>query len=199
MTGPLFLPSLEARIKDLEGAARRVRHSLDVLEHQDSSYAQDHRALLAAYEEALAVFRRHRDEAVNSGPAVLEEPNGPLCPACCRPSWPMSTNGRLWRCSAPSCAVSTFILTDRLPLRSWDVSEALADGQRLDHAGVLAKVATPRTYNIGGREVLSCAGALEAMHEAFPDGVPARIDVDVDAYVDPFAWPGSSDEESSHG
>jgi hypothetical protein len=173
MTGPLFLPSLNERIRDLERAVGRVRHSLSLLQHQDSSYAQDHRALLAAYGEALAVFKRHRDAAVNSGPAVLDEPNGPLCPVCCRPSWPMSQNGRLWRCSKPECMVSSFVLSDKLP--DWEASEALAAGQELEHLGASLKVqpvSLPQSYNVNGREVLSVAGVQALAREAFPDGIP---------------------------
>lgn len=151
MSGPLFLPSIEERIKDLERAARRVRHSLSILQHQDSSYAQDHRALLAAYDEALAVFRRHRDEAVNSGPAVLEEPTGPPCPVCCRPSWPMSESGALWRCSGPGCPVSSFA--------------------PLDEFG------RPLFYSINGRRVASVAAVEALAREVFPDGLPSRAEM----------------------
>lgn len=151
MTGPIFLPSLNERIRDLEASMRRVRQSLFLLKHQDSSYAQDHRALLDAYGEALAVFKRHRDAAVNSGSAVLDEPIGPLCPVCCRPSWPMSENGRLWRCSRHGCPVSSFATLDEF--------------------------GRPHAYNINGRVVASCAGVESMAREAFPDGIPSRVEM----------------------
>lgn len=140
MTTDLFLASVEGLIKELEGRARRVQNSLSILQHQDSSYAQDHRALIAAYDDALAALRRHRDEATNAQSPILKEPTGPPCPVCCRPSWPMSENGKLWRCSAPGCVVSSFATLDEF--------------------------GRPHSYKINGREVLSMDGAQQVARES---------------------------------
>lgn len=85
----LFLASVEALIKEMTGRRHRVQNSLSILQHQDSSYAQDHRALLAAYDEALVVLRRHRDQATNAKSPIIEEPSVPPLPPweTCEPPW----------------------------------------------------------------------------------------------------------------
>lgn len=171
MSGELFTASINALILDLEGRAARVRHSLSVLKHPDSPYAHAHRALLAAYDAALSSLKVHRAAFVSPAVEVPGGATGPQCPICCSPSWPMEGSGSMWCCTRPGCPVSSFVLTDHLPMPAEDVAAAM-EAAKVEAVAVPTEVAAPLSYVVNGREVLSVAGAQQLARETFPDGVP---------------------------
>lgn len=103
--------SLDHLHAELQARYNRVKASLGTLKHQDSEYANQHRLLLAAYSDLLAVAAEHLGRipaAVPPRPApVTEVADGPPCPVCCMPSW-RTEKPRVWRCTKPGCLVSIF-------------------------------------------------------------------------------------------
>src|SRR5574340_419333 len=142
MSGELFTASINALILDLEGRAARVRHSLSVLKHPDSPYAHAHRALLAAYDAALSSLKVHRAAFVSPAVEVPGGATGPQCPICCSPSWPMEGSGSMWCCTRPGCPVSSFVLTDHLPMPAEDVAAAM-EAAKVEAVAVPTEVASP--------------------------------------------------------
>jgi hypothetical protein len=107
--------SLDHLHAELQARYKRVRLSLACLKNQDSEYAAQHRILLTAYSDLLAVTADHLGRLASPKPALAEhsfpgrvqEAVGPQCPGCASPSWPTDRAG-VWRCTHAGCAISQF-------------------------------------------------------------------------------------------
>jgi hypothetical protein len=107
--------SLDHLHAELQARYKRVRLSLACLKNQDSEYAAQHRILLTAYSDLLAVTAEHLGSLASPKPAPVEhsfpgrvqEAVGPLCPGCAYPSWPTDRAG-IWRCTHAGCVIGQF-------------------------------------------------------------------------------------------
>jgi hypothetical protein len=102
--------SLDHLHADLQARYNRVKASLGSLKHQESEYARQHRVLLAAYSDLLAVAAEHLGTLAASTPAPtnpVEVADGPPCPACAHPSWKTDRPG-IWRCTRAGCVIGHF-------------------------------------------------------------------------------------------
>jgi len=108
--------SLDHVHAELQARYNRVKASLGCLKHQESEYAAQHRVLLAAYSDLLAVAAEHLGRLAqppkpapvdHSFPGRVQEAPGPQCPGCASPSWPTETPG-VWRCTRAGCVIARF-------------------------------------------------------------------------------------------
>jgi hypothetical protein len=103
--------SLDHLHEELQARYKRVRLSLARLKDQDSEYAAQHRILLTAYSDLLAVTAEHLGRLASPKPALdsskpapaehsfpgrVQEARGPLCPGCAHPLWSTDRAG-VWR------------------------------------------------------------------------------------------------------
>jgi hypothetical protein len=108
--------SLDHLHAELQARYKRVRLSLACLKNQDSEYAAQHRILLTAYSDLLAVTADHLGRLTqppkpapvdHSFPGRVQEAPGPQCPGCASPSWPTETPG-VWHCTHAGCVIARF-------------------------------------------------------------------------------------------